>query len=109
MENSAKEHELEVSLTMIHREDEKLYGLFADVFGEDAAEDMPETADAIDNHLLHCLRYCGKRVDASKIYEIIIAISSMKDYEERFRTADEAWPDDPEAWACDHPDMANAL
>lgn len=102
MENAAKEHELEVSLKIINDEEEKLYGLFEDVFGEDSAEDMPETADAIESYLFIELRYCGKQVDASKVADIISVIHCMRHAEERFHEADKAVPDDCDAWCASH-------
>lgn len=98
MKNAVKEHELEVSLKIISNEEDKLYDLFEDVFGEDSAEDMPETADAIDNYLFSELRHCGKQVDASKVADIMTAIRCMQNAEKRFHEADKATPDDLDAW-----------
>lgn len=102
MENAAKEHELKVSVKTILDEEEELYGLFEDVFGEDSADDMPETADAIDSYLLSELRHCGKQVDASKVADIMSAILIMRKAEERFHEADKAVPDDLDAWRESH-------
>ena len=98
MENAAKEHELEASLKIMNGEEEKLYGLFEDVFGEESAEDMPETADAIDSYFFSEPRHCGKQVDASKVADIMSAIYCMGDAEQRFHEADTATPDDLDAW-----------
>ena len=77
---------------------EKLYGLFEEVFGEDSAEGMPDTADAIESYFLSELRHCGKQVDASKVADIMSAIYSMWNAEERFHAADKATPDFLDAW-----------
>lgn len=98
MENAAKAHEMKVSLKIMNGEKEKLYGLFEDVFGEDSAEDMPETADAISSYLLSELLHCGKQVDASKVADIMSAIYCMRNAEKRFHEADKAMPDDCDAW-----------
>ena len=68
MENAAKEHELEVSSKIINCEEEKLYGLFEDVFGEDSADDMPETAAEIENHFLSelCRHHVGDSQHAER-------------------------------------------
>lgn len=102
MENAVKEYETKASLEIMNSEEEKLYGLFEDVFGEDSAEDMPETADAIDNYLFSELRHCGKQVDASKVADIMTAIFCMRNAEERFHEADTAEPDDLDAWYASH-------
>ena len=102
MENAAKAHEMKVNLKIMNGEEEKLYGLFKDVFGEDSAEDMPETADAIDSYLLSELRHCGKQVDALKVADIMSAIYCMRNAEERFHEADMAVPDDCDAWAASY-------
>lgn len=102
MENAAKAHEMKVNLKIMNGEEEKLYGLFEDVFGEDSAEDMPETADAINSYLLSELRHCGKQVDALKLADIISAIHCMRNAEERFHEADMAMPDDCDAWDASH-------
>lgn len=98
MKNAVKEHELEVSMKIMNGAEEKLYSLFEEVFGEDSAEDMPETADAIDSYLFSELRHCGKHVDASKVADIMSAIYCMRSAEARFHEADKATPDDLEAW-----------
>lgn len=102
MENAAKEHNLEVSSKIINDEEEKLYVLFEDVFGEDSAEDMPETAAEIENYLFSELCHCGKQVDASKVADIMSAILIMRKAEERFLEADKAVPDDCDAWCASH-------
>ena len=98
MENAAKAYEMKLNLKIMNGEEEKLHGLFEDVFGEDSAEDMPETADAINSYLLSELRHCGKQVDALKLADIISAIHCMRNAEERFHEADMAMPDDCDAW-----------
>lgn len=102
MKNEAKEYEMKASLKIMNGEEEKLYGLFEDVFGEDSAEDMPETADAINSYLLSELRHCGKQVDALKVADIMSAIYCMRNAEERFHEADKAMPDDCDAWDASH-------
>lgn len=102
MDNAVKEHELEVSLKTINGEEEKLEQLFEEVFGEESAYDMPETADDIDNYLFSELRHCGKQVDASKVADIMSAIYCMRKAEERFHEADKAMPDDLDAWFESH-------
>lgn len=87
MESAVKEYELEISSKIINGEEKKLYGLFEDVFGEDSAEDMPETAEAIDIYFFSELCHCGKQVDASKVADIISAISIMRKAEHRFHEA----------------------
>lgn len=96
MENAVKEHEIEVALKMMEYTKEQLYDFFFDVFGEDAADDLPETADGIEVCFEEELRHCGKQVDASKIYEIMSAIHSMKEAEKRFHSAYEAMPENPD-------------
>ena len=102
MENAAKEYEMKASLKIMDGEEEKLYGLFEDVFGEDSADDMPETADEIESYLFSELRHCGKQVDALKVADIMSAIYCMRNAEKRFHEADMAMPDDCDAWDASH-------
>lgn len=83
-----KRHELDRAEALMESTEDRLYDLFEQVFGEDAAEDMGETAHDIENAFIHELKYCGHDVDSAKVAEIIIRIQQLAEYEHDFAEAD---------------------
>lgn len=83
-----KEHELSRAIELMDMAENDLYDLFEQVFGEDAAEDMGETAHSIENDFLSNLEHCGHDVDGKKVAAIIIRIQQLENYEKDFSEAD---------------------
>lgn len=83
-----KRHELDRAEALMDAAENALYDLFEQVFGEDAADDMGETAHDIENAFIHELKYCGHDVDSAKVAKIIIKIQQLAEYERDFYEAD---------------------
>lgn len=83
-----KEHEIDRAVALMDAAENNLYELFYQVFGEDAAEDMGETAHDIENAFINELEHCGHDVDGKKVAAVIIRIQQLENYEKDFSEAD---------------------
>lgn len=102
MNNELKEQEMNQNLNLMEFEEQGIYDRFREMFGIDFADDMPSTANEVENYFYAMLYQCGMQVDAHMVVCIIYAIDRWREAEKRFDSASRATPDNIDVWIEKH-------